>query len=215
MSTKYGSIAFTEHVKAVQDTYGSGDFYARHAARGAGQVEGDALTADVTDFLDGRDSFYLATVSETGWPYVQHRGGAPGFVRTIDDHTIGWADFRGNLQHVSTGNLSTDDRVALIAVDYPTRRRLKIYGHARVVRAEDDPDLAARLTRPDHDAIVERAVVVTVEAYDWNCPQHITPRFTVAELSERIAPMRMRLESLETENALLREELADLRATTA
>ncbi|MET0766919.1 MAG: pyridoxamine 5'-phosphate oxidase family protein [Aeromicrobium sp.] len=210
MSKKYGSIAFTEHVKSVQDTYGSGDFYARHAARGAGVIEGDALTDDVRAFLAERDSFYVATVSESGWPYVQHRGGAPGFLRVVDEHTIAWADFRGNLQYVSAGNLETNDRVALIAMDYPHRSRLKIYGRARVVRAEDDPGLIASLRTPDHDGVVERAVVVTVEAFDWNCPQHITPRFTPKELEGRVRALVDRLDSLEAENAQLREQLQAL-----
>jgi predicted pyridoxine 5'-phosphate oxidase superfamily flavin-nucleotide-binding protein len=133
----------------------------------------------------------------------------------LDDHTIGWADFRGNLQYVSTGNLATNDRVAMIALDYPGRRRLKIYGRARVVRVEDEPGLAGQLTLPEHDGVVERAVLVTVDAFDWNCPQHITPRYTADELSERITPMRLRLESLETENALLREELTAARGAVA
>lgn len=215
MSAKYGSIAFTPHVTAVQDSYGSGEFYRKHAARGAGHLEGDRLTGDVREFLAERDSFYLATVSETGWPYVQFRGGARGFARVVDEHTIGWADFRGNLQYVSTGNLATNDRVALIAMDYPARRRLKVYGRARVVRAEDDPEIAEGLTLPEHDGVVERAVLVTVEAFDWNCPQHITPRYTAAELDEHLTPTRRRLESLEAENALLREELAAARDARA
>lgn len=215
MSAKYGSIAFTPHVAAVQDSYGSGEFYRKHAARGAGHLEGDRLTGDVREFLAERDSFYLATVSETGWPYVQFRGGARGFAQVVDEHTIGWADFRGNLQYVSTGNLATNDRVALIAMDYPARRRLKVYGRARVVRAEDEPEIAERLTLPEHDGVVERAVLVTVEAFDWNCPQHITPRYTAAELDEHLTPTRLRLESLEAENALLREELAAARDARA
>ncbi len=193
MSTSYGSIAFTDSVRAVQDSYGSGAFYAQHAARGTAPLDGrpgDPLTDDVRDFLAEQDSCYVATVGETGWPYVQFRGGAPGFVQVVDEHTIGWADFRGNLQYVSTGNLTTNDRVALIAVNYPRRSRLKIFGHARVVRVEDDPDLAARLTPAGHDGVVERAVLVTVDAYDWNCPQHITPRFTLAELEAQNARAR-------------------------
>lgn len=208
MSRRYASIAFTDHVREVQDSYGSGAFYAKHVARGSDAEAGDALTDDAREFLAARDSFYVASVSETGWPYVQHRGGAQGFVRVIDDHTIGWADFGGNLQYVSTGNVATNDRVSIIAVDYPHRSRLKIYGRASFVRAEDDPELVRRLTVPGHDGVVERAVVVAVEAYDWNCPQHITPRFTLDELSDRIAPLRDRLDELERENARLRAERA-------
>lgn len=215
MSTRYASIAFTDHVREVQDAYGSGAFYAKHVARGTGHTTGDALSADAAEFLADRDSFYLATVGEGGWPYVQHRGGAAGFVRVLDEHTIGWAELSGNLQYVTTGNLASDGRVALIAVDYPHRSRLKVYGRATSVRADDDPELAARLTVPGHDGVVERLMVVAVEAWDWNCPQHITPRFTLDELGPRIAPMQERLARLEADNERLRGELDALRVAAA
>lgn len=134
MSRHYDAIAFTEAVSDIQRRYGSQAFYDRQRARGLlgdGATGGDALTHDERDYLGERDCFYLATVSETGWPYVQFRGGPPGFLRLIDDHTLGWADFRGNLQYVSMGNLVHNDRVAMIAMDYPNRQRLKIYGRAR------------------------------------------------------------------------------------
>ena len=127
-----------------------------------------------------------------------------GFLRVIDEHTLGWADFRGNLQYISTGNLGADDRVALFAMDYAHRRRLKIYGHARIVTVEDDPDLAAVLADPSYDAKVERAVIVHVEAFDWNCPQHITPRFTAAEIEPTVAALRSEVEALRAENIALR-----------
>ena len=184
MSRHYDDIAFTEAVSEVQEHYGSRAFYDRHRRRGQRAGGEDALTGDERDFLGECDSFYLATVSETGWPYVQFRGGPPGFLRVLDDHTIGWADFRGNLQYVSTGNLAGDDRVAMIVMDYPNRQRLKIYGHAQVTYDEDDPQLVARVQVPGYDAVVQRAVVVTVAAFDWNCPQHITPRYTVAQLEQ-------------------------------
>jgi predicted pyridoxine 5'-phosphate oxidase superfamily flavin-nucleotide-binding protein len=136
-------------------------------------------------------------VSETGWPYVQFRGGPPGFLRVLDEHTVGWADFRGNLQYISTGNLAGNDRVALIVMDYPNRQRLKIYGHARVAYVEDEPELVAQMAVPDYDAVVQRAVVVTVEAFDWNCQQHITPRYTAAELAPVLAQLRQRIRDLE------------------
>ncbi len=204
MSRSYASIAFTDRVRSLQDQRGSGAAYARHVARGGGQPGGDPIDTDVREFLAERDGFYLATVGETGWPYVQFRGGAPGFVRVLDDHTLGWADLRGNLQYVSTGNLAGDDRVSLIVMDYAHRRRLKVFGRARVVSTEDDPGLAARLTAGVHDGVVERLVVVTVEAYDWNCPQHITPRFTAAELAPHLDALQERIEALESENAALR-----------
>ncbi|HEY5150795.1 MAG TPA: pyridoxamine 5'-phosphate oxidase family protein [Mycobacterium sp.] len=150
MSRNYGRIAFTDPVNDVQQRYSSREFYARHQARTHGPHGADALTPEVGQFLADRDGFYLATVGETGWPYVQFRGGPPGFLQVLDEHTLAWADFRGNLQYISTGNVAADDQVALFVMDYPHRRRLKIFGHARVVFAEDDPDLIERLTRPDY-----------------------------------------------------------------
>jgi predicted pyridoxine 5'-phosphate oxidase superfamily flavin-nucleotide-binding protein len=206
VSRHYDDIAFTPAVSEVQARYGSRTFYDRRKARGRrvdGQQALDPLSSDEREYLGACDSFYLATVSETGWPYVQFRGGPPGFLRVLDQHTIGWADFRGNLQYVSVGNLARDDRVALIVMDYPNRQRLKLYGHARVAYAEDEPELVARLSIPEYGAVVQRAVVVTVEAFDWNCQQHITPRYTVAELEPLLATMRQRIRDLEDENAAL------------
>ena len=208
MSRRYPAIAFTDDVQAVQRERGSDTFYERKRIAGAVSAEPDGLTEDEMEVLAERDGFYLATVSETGWPYVQHRGGPPGFVRVLDEHTIGWADFRGNLQYISAGNLGGNDRVAIITVDYAHRRRLKIFGHARIVTADQQPDLVQSLTHPDYDAVVERAVVVTVDAFDWNCPQHITPRFSAAELEPALASMRQRLRDLEAENAALKNNLA-------
>ncbi|KRE30327.1 pyridoxamine 5-phosphate oxidase [Mycobacterium sp. Soil538] len=208
MSKRYGTIAFTEDVRAVQAEHGSETFYGRKADAGARSPGPDPLTDDEREFLRERDGFYLASISETGWPYVQFRGGTAGFVHVLDDHTIGWADFRGNLQYISTGNMTGDDRVALICLDYAHRRRLKIFGHARIVTAAEDTDLLRSLSDDSYDAVVERAVVVAVEAYDWNCPQHITPRFTLAELDSALAPTRSRLAALEAENADLRKRLS-------
>jgi uncharacterized protein len=160
------------------------------------------------DFLAERDGFYLATVSETGWPYVQYRGGPPGFLRVIDDHTLGWADFRGNLQYISTGNLAGDDRVAMIVMDYAHRRRLKIFGRAQVITAEDRPELITTLADPSYDAVVQRAVLISVDAFDWNCPQHITPRFTAAEIEPHVIALRRQLAALQAENDELRKASA-------
>jgi predicted pyridoxine 5'-phosphate oxidase superfamily flavin-nucleotide-binding protein len=135
---------------------------------------------------------------------VQFRGGPRGFVRVLGEHTLGWADFRGNLQYVSVGNLAHDDRVALIAMDYPSRDRLKVFGHARVVFAGDDPELVAALAQPEYEAVVERAVVVSVDAFDWNCQQHITPRWTEAELEPLFGGLHARIADLEAEIAALR-----------
>lgn len=207
MSKHYGAIAFTDAVRDVQRDHGSNGFYDRKRVEGTATPGIDPLTDDEKEYLADRDGFYLATVSETGWPYVQFRGGPAGFLRVVDDHTIGWADFRGNLQYISTGNLSSNGRVALIAMDYLHRRRLKIFGHARIVTAAEDPALVSTFTDPGYDAEVQRVVLVTVEAFDWNCPQHITPRFTAAELEPHLATLRGQLEALQAENATLREKL--------
>ncbi len=211
MSKRYASIAFTDDVRAVQRDHDSHMFYGRKIAAGDATSDPDPLTDDEKDYLRERDGFYLASVSETGWPYVQFRGGSTGFVHVIDDHTIGWADFRGNLQYISTGNVSGDDRVAIIALDYAHRRRLKIFGRARIVTAADDPVLVQSLSDDTYDAVVERGVIVCVEAYDWNCPQHITPRFSAAELEPVLAPIREELTALRAENALLRRQLEGAR----
>jgi predicted pyridoxine 5'-phosphate oxidase superfamily flavin-nucleotide-binding protein len=207
MSKHYANIAFTEDVRAVQREHGSQAFYDRKRVAGKASPGRDPLTATEQDYLAQRDSFYLATVSATGWPYVQFRGGPTGFLRVLDEHTLAWADFRGNLQYISTGNLAALDRVAIIAVDYVHRRRLKIFGHARVVTAQDDPELGSSLVDPDYDAAVERAVVIDVEAFDWNCPQHITPRYSAADLEPALAPLRDQLAALQAENARLRSTI--------
>ncbi|MCM2328776.1 MAG: pyridoxamine 5'-phosphate oxidase family protein [Lysobacter sp.] len=183
MSTAFGRIAFTPSVRAFQ---------ARQGVRQRGtrpddgiDETGAALTEAESAFVGARDGFYQATVGENGWPYVQFRGGPPGFLRVLDPRTIAYADFRGNMQYISAGNLSGDGRVSLILMDYANRRRLKILGRARLVDAGDEPALVARLEDPDYRARIERAVVIAVEAFDWNCPQHITPRFTEAEFAAR------------------------------
>lgn len=208
MSTQYGCIAFTDDVRRTQAAYGSAEFFARMAGRAVSAPAVDSLGAREISFLRARDGLYLSTVSATGWPYVQFRGGPSGFVMARDEHTIGWADFRGNLQHASTGNLRGDDRVALIAVDYPARRRLKLFGHARVVRIQDDPELVRPFVVGGYEAVVESAVIIGVVAFDSNCPQHIPRRFTLEQVDETLAPLRDRIAVLETENARLRSMVA-------
>lgn len=194
MGHRFAEIAFTPAVRARQEAHGSRAGYARFEG---GPPRNDRLGPDEAAFLAARDGFYLASVSETGWPYVQHRGGPPGFLRVLDPGTIAWADFRGNRQYVSVGNLAGDDRVALIAMDYAARRRLKILGHAEAFEVGADDGLAERLAVPGYDARVERAVRVRVAAFDWNCPQHITPRFTLAEVEDAARPLRERVAELE------------------
>src|SRR5829696_3649440 len=194
MGHKFAEIAFTPTVKQAQERNGSRRSYARLEE---GDARNDRLTAREAAFIAARDSFYMATVSETGWPYIQHRGGPAGFVRIIDEKTIGFADFAGNRQYVSVGNLQTDDRVSLFFMDYPNQTRLKLLGHARLLEPSDSR-LLERLQLPDYGARIERGMVITVEGYDWNCPQHITPRFTQAQVLSMVAPLRDRITELET-----------------
>ncbi len=179
MRHRYFDVAFTPAVQAEQEHHGS---RAAYAAATTGEGGADVLTERERSFIAASDTFFLASVSETGWPYVQHRGGPPGFVRTLDDATIGWAEFAGNRQYVSAGNTGADDRVALIFVDFAHRRRLKLLGHMRSFEPTERPDLADRLGLDGYPARIERFAVVMVEGLDWNCPQHITPRFTASEV---------------------------------
>ena len=180
MNQNFTQFAFTDSVKKVQETYGSRNAYARM------ETSGDQyrLTERETEFIQSRDSFYMETVGENGWPYVQFRGGPVGFLRIVDDTTLGYADFRGNRQYISTGNLQTENRAALILMDYANQRRLKIWTEVTITEADEDPALIKMLEMPDYKARVERAVLLKVQAFDWNCPQHITPRYTADELKQ-------------------------------
>jgi len=195
MGHRFAEIAFTPAVQAQQTAHGSRDSYLRFSE---GEPWNDRLGPKETEFIAARDGFYLASVGETGWPYVQFRGGPPGFLRVLDERTLGWADFRGNLQYVSVGNLTGDDRVAMFLMDYANRRRLKIFGHAEPREVGADAGLAARLAMPGYKGVVERAVVVQVAGFDWNCPQHITPRFTLDEVERATTPLRERVAELES-----------------
>ena len=185
MGHKFAERAFTDAVRQVQQAEGSRANY-------AAMEEGDDynyLLGDVeANFIAERDSFYMSSVSETGWPYLQHRGGPAGFLRVLDEKTLGFADFSGNRQYVSTGNFLNNDRVALFFMDYPNRRRLKLLGRVRQV-STDETELLSRLEVTDYRARVERGFVISVEAFDWNCPQHITPRYTESHIEELLAPL--------------------------
>ena len=196
MALAFAKIAFTPNVRAAQKRMGSHDAY---QAADAGETETVALSDYETEFIRARDSFYQGTVGENGWPYVQHRGGPVGFLKVLDAQTIGYADFAGNRQYISVGNLSGDDRVSLFLMDYPGQRRLKIWGRARLIDEDTEPALIAKLESPDYRARVERGVVITVEAFDWNCPKYITPRYTQAEVETAIAPLRERIAVLEAQ----------------
>lgn len=202
MARAVAEIAFTPLVRARQTEEGSREAYLPFDAADMGAD--DRLTDREAAFISERDGFYQATVSETGWPYVQFRGGPAGFLKVLDDKTLAFADFRGNRQYISSGNLSGNDRVSLILMDYPNRRRLKIWARAREVAAKKDPDLIKRLATPGYRGLPERAVILSIEAFDWNCPQHIPQRFTLDELEPSLAALRGRIDALERENAELK-----------
>lgn len=196
----FGDLLFTETVKAEQARRGSREAYEKMTARPAPE----GLTERERAFIQARDSFYMASVAENGWPYVQHRGGPTGFLRVLSANQVGFADYRGNRQYVSTGNLKTDNRAALFLMDYPNRARLKILARVEIREAMEDEALLNALSRPD-GGNVERLFLLTVEAFDWNCPQFITPRFTAAEVESAVASMR-------DENAALKARVAALEA---
>lgn len=197
-------IAVTPTVKAEQQKLGVAQMWQDFK----GHREFDRFTEGEAHFIAQRDSFYMATTSETGWPYVQHRGGPPGFLKLIDDRTLAFADHRGNFQYITLGNLSASDKACLFLMDYPRRSRLKIYARAEAVPLDADAALTERVLAGTRGK-PERIVRLRLEAFDWNCPQHITQRFTEAELADALAPMRARLEALTAENAALRAAAAD------
>lgn len=187
MARAFAKISFTPNVQEVQASMGSREAY---RASVLGRVEQVHLSIAEQAFIAERDSFYQATVGQTGWPYVQHRGGPAGFLKVLDSRTIGYADFSGNRQYISVGNLRGDNRVSLILMDYSQRRRLKIWGRARSVNERTEPELLAQLESPDFRAPVERGIVIRVEAFDWNCPKYITPRYSQKEVESLIEQAR-------------------------
>jgi predicted pyridoxine 5'-phosphate oxidase superfamily flavin-nucleotide-binding protein len=196
MARAFAEIAFTPAVRTAQQRQGSAAMYDRMLAPEADRA--NLLGPDEAAFIEARDGFYQATVSETGWPYVQFRGGPAGFLKVQDEKTIAYADFRGNRQYVSTGNLTCDGRISLILMDYPNRRRLKVFGHARLVENDTDPDLVASLHVDGYRARPERAVVITI---------HIPVRLTREEMEAHLAPLRDELSRLQAENAALKAAL--------
>lgn len=195
MGNKFAELAFTDTVKRLQEADGSRQSYARMEA---GPDSNFLLSEREAAFIGMRDSFYMATVSETGWPYVQHRGGPAGFVHVLDEKTLGIPDFNGNRQFVSTGNLQVDDRVSLFFMDYPNRARLKLLGRAK---STTDPEILQELSLDGYAATIERAFLIEVASFDWNCPQHITPRFTVDDIESAVAPLQARIAELEAAQA--------------
>lgn len=203
MPNPFAKIAFTDSVKRAQEHYGT----RRANERLENHDRLDELTANEAAFIRERDGFYLATVGESGQPYVQFRGGPKGFLKVLDERTLGYADFRGNLQYISVGNLKANNKAAIFLMDYPNQSRLKIFAEIEVIDAADDPALIERLTMPDYTAKIERAMLLHVTAYDWNCPQHITPRFTLEEIAAGTKPLRDRIAELESEVASLKGKL--------
>ncbi|CAN5653652.1 pyridoxamine 5'-phosphate oxidase family protein [soil metagenome] len=199
MAKSFGAIAYSTSVKEMQEKLGSRAAYARVER----ETYLDGLTENEIDFIAQRDSFYMASIGESGYPYIQHRGGPKGFLKVLDSKRIGFIDFKGNMQYITVGNLATNKRVALIMVDYPARARLKIFAKASIVALKDDPSLYNLLDLTEYKFRPERMMVLHIEAYDWNCSQHITPRYTAAEIELAFAPQKAYVLKLEAEvNAL-------------
>lgn len=193
MNDKFLELAVTDSVRATQQHYYGG------GARSGFSPANDAFMDDEIAFIQSRDSFYLATVSEKGWPYIQHRGGAPGFLHVLSPKQLAFADYKGNRQLLSTGNVAANDRVCLFLMDYPLRTRLKILGHARVSDAREHPELLEQLADPEARRLVERFFLIDVVSFNWNCQQHITPRFTAEEIAAAVAPLKQRIAELESQ----------------
>lgn len=199
-------LATSESVMAAQREMGAAHLWA------PGQVHRQftTFTANERTFISERDSFYVASVSQNGWPYVQYRGGPTGFLKVIDEVTLAFADFRGNRQYISVGNLDANGRLALILVDYPRRARLKILVHAERLSLDAEPALSEQVVEPSYRGRPERIIRLRLAAFDWNCPQHIVPRFTEAEISRSMQPLHKKLEELQSENQSLRQRLKQI-----
>ena len=201
MARRFRELTQTPDVQAAQARY-----YAR-SQQHAPTSGPDRLGPDEEDFIASMDSFYLASVNQDGWPYVQHRGGPVGFLKVLSQTELGFADLKGNRQLLTTGNVAANDRVCLFLMSYPHRARLKLLGHAEIVHVQDDPALAQVLTPPGLESAVERLFRIRLEGFDWNCPQHITPRFTQADVERVVRPLQARVAELEAELVGVRARL--------
>jgi predicted pyridoxine 5'-phosphate oxidase superfamily flavin-nucleotide-binding protein len=206
MAQNFHQIAFTDAVKALQTEHGSRNSYERMEKFNVV----DGLSENEMGFIANRDSFYLASFGENHFPYVQHRGGPKGFLKVLDKDRIGFIDFSGNKQYITVGNLATNNNVALIMVDYPSQSRLKIYAKAEIVELKDNPELLATLDLGDYKFRPERMMLFHIEAYDWNCPQHITPRYTAEEIKIALQPQQDYIAKLEEENKRLTAKLKEV-----
>ena len=205
MAKNFAEIAFTDAVKELQEKHGSRKGYERMEKFNVI----DGLSENEMDFIEDRDSFYLASIGVKNFPYIQHRGGPKGFVKIIDKNTIGFIDFTGNKQYISVGNFATNNNVALIMMDYPARARLKIYATAEIVELKDNPELLDSFDLGEYQYRPERMMLFHIEAFDWNCPQHITPRFTIDEIGNVLKPQLEKITQLEKENQLLKQKIQD------
>jgi len=203
MAKNFPSLAFTDAIKEIQERLGSRKAYARLEK----DVYVDGLTQHETDFIAHQDSFYMATIGENGYPYIQHRGGSKGFVKVLGPNKIGFIDFSGNRQYISIGNIQTNNNVSLIMVDYPSRTRLKILAKASIIELQDDPALYDLLNLPGYKFKPERMITLEIEAYDWNCPQHIIPRYTLDEIQEAFASQVNQITELKEEIKALKAAL--------
>ena len=203
MPQQFAKIMFTDAIQKLQERHGSRRQYQRMAESGPSN---DRLTAVEAEFIQERDSFYMASAGENGWPYIQHRGGPRGFLKIVDPQTLAFADFGGNKQYVSTGNLTSNDKVTVFLMDYPHQARLKILGHAEILDAAQDPELARKVELPGYIANMERVFRIHVAAFDWNCPQHITRRFSEDEVQQALQPLLKQIGDLKAENTRLRQQ---------
>lgn len=204
MSYGFLDIAITPSVFEAQQKMGAHHLWADFH----GDRSSERFTENEVAFIADRDSFYMASVSETGWPYLQHRGGPAGFLKVVDAQTLAFADYGGNRQYISTGNLAANDRACLFLIDYPRRARLKIYARVEILDVEAEPALTLALQTPGYRAKLERIYRMRLAAFDWNCPQHITPRFTQAAITEAVRPLHEQLAQLQAENEALRAQVA-------
>ena len=203
MAKNFAEIAFTDAVKKLQEKHGSRKSYERMEKFN----EVDGLTDNEMSFIQDRNSFYLASIGVKEFPYIQHRGGPKGFLKVLDSKRLGFIDFIGNKQYVSVGNMATNNNVSLIMIDYPTKTRLKIFAKAEVIELKDNPELYEQLNLDDYKFRPERMMVFNIEAYDWNCPQHITPRYTTEEIEKAFLPQQEYITSLEEEIKELKEKI--------
>ena len=207
MAKNFASLAFTDPVKAIQEKMGVRAAYARLEQ----SVYVDGLTENEESYISTRDTFYMASIGENQFPYIQHRGGPKGFLKVLDKHTLGFIDFRGNSQYITVGNLATHNQVAMILMDYPSRTRLKILARAEIVELQDRPDLFKSLDTPEYKSKPERIILFHVEAYDWNCQQHITPRYTLEEIQDAVAPQTEYIIKLQDELNALKSQIGTQR----